>query len=335
MKKKRVSIRDIATAMSVTPSTVSRALNNGEKVSEKKRKEIVKLAKELGYRPNPIAKSMVGKRTYNIGLLLPEFTHHFFNRILAGIEHITSNAGYHLLICTSDELKEKEIKSCSSFIDARVDGIIAAVGNKEDDLGHFKDVLEAEIPLVLIDRICEDLDVPYVITDDFQGAFNAVAYLINSGCSRILHIKGPNHLSTSFNRWMGYKQALKQHNIAYEKRWVVEGDQNDLKAILETLLCKEKIDGVFGFSDYYAYTAYQVIGQLGKSIPDDISIIGYADEPMATYINPQLSTVYQPAFEMGQKAAETLLNMIEKGTKEANLSQMETKLVLRETTKQV
>ncbi|MFD2033418.1 LacI family DNA-binding transcriptional regulator [Belliella marina] len=333
MEKKRVSIRDLAAILGVTPSTISRALNGQGNISEKRREQITKLAKEHGYRPNHIAKSMVANKTFNIGLLLPEFTHNYFNKILAGIESVTYQKGYQLLICTSDELQEKEEKSCLTFLDARVDGILATAGNSSDDLRHFENVLKDGTPLVLLDRICEDLNTSYVVTDDFEGSFEAVQYLIDSGCSNILHIKGPDYISTSFNRKLGYTEALKKNGMEYREEFVLKGDQKAFEKDLNAVLDKHPIDGVFAFSDYYAYDVIQILNHRAVKIPDEISIIGYADEPLAQYISPQLSTVKQPAYEIGKHAAEILFKIIEEKTDEIITKQLKTTLVLRGTTK--
>ena len=335
MKKKKVSITDLAKELNVTPSTVSRALNGLGNISTKRKEQIVNLAQKYGYRPNHIAKSMVSNKTFNIGLILPEFTHNYFNNILAGIEGITYQKGYQLLICTSDALREKEEKSCMTLLDARVDGILAAAGNSSDNLDHFTKIMDYGTPLVLLDRICEDLNTSYVITNDFDGAFEAVQYLINSGCRNIVHIKGPDYISTSFNRSLGYQQALKKNGLTYREELVIAGDSesflDDLNLVLDTF----PIDAFFAFSDYNAYDVVKVLKQKGYKIPEDISVIGYADEPLAQYVSPQLSTVKQPAYEIGKRAAEILLKIIEENIEFPMTEQLKTSLVHRETTKKV
>ncbi|MCH7410761.1 LacI family transcriptional regulator [Belliella sp. DSM 111904] len=331
--KKRVNIRDLAKILGVTPSTISRALNGHESISDSRKDQIVQLAKELGYRPNQIAKSMVSNKTFTIGLLLPEFTHNYFNNILAGIESVSFHKGYQLFICTSDELKEKEEKSCMAFLNTRVDGVLAAVGNDSDDLSHFETVIEDGTPLVLLDRICEDLNTSYVVTDDFQGSLDAVQYLVQTGCKQILHIKGPEYISTSFNRYLGYLEGLKKNGLSLEEDMILLGEDEDFEKKLQRILDTNDVDGIFAFSDYYAYDAIKVLQKRGISIPDQISVIGYADEPIAQYISPQLSTVKQPAFEIGKHAAEILFKMIEDKNSTIMSKQLATTLIIRESTK--
>ncbi|MDN3670477.1 LacI family DNA-binding transcriptional regulator [Echinicola jeungdonensis] len=335
MKKKRINIRDIAEELDVTPSTVSRALNSGKKVGEQKRKEIIELANKWGYRPNRFAKSLIENKTYNLGLLLPEFTHHFFNKVLSGIESVTYEAGYHLVICVSDQLQDKEIKSCQTFIDSQVDGVLAIIGNEGDEFGHIQEVIDAGIPLVLMDRLCEDIQATYVVTDDYEGAFNAVNHLVQTGCSRIIHLKGPDYIFTAFNRHMGYKEGLKRHGIPYRRDWVISPTEKDFAQKLEHLILKEDIDGIFAFSDYDAFGAYDIIGKTGKKIPDDIGIIGYANEPLSTYVSPKLTTVEQSPFEIGRISAGYLLQKINQPSDEIMTSCLKTKLVIRDSTRSI
>lgn len=329
MKKKRTSITDIANALQVTPSTVSRALNGGGKVSEKKRQEIISLAQKLGYRPNTIAKNLLKNRTHTIGLIIPEFTHHFYSRMLSGIESVTSQAGYQLLICTSNEDQNQEIKSIHTLLDARVDGIIATISKMNDKFEHLQEVMDNETPLVLADRFSEEIETPYVISDDFQGAFSAVDHLCQIGCRKIMHIKGPDNLSTTFNRFMGYKEALRKHEIELDKSLILEGSDPQLGGKIKFCLRHNPIDGAFAYSDYLAFEIYKAANQLQIPIPEKLAVIGYADEPISTYISPTLSTVNQHPFEMGARAAQILLNQIENREIPYEFVSLQTELIIR------
>lgn len=329
MKKKRISITDIANALQVTPSTVSRALNGGGKVSEKKRQEIISLAQKLGYRPNTIAKNLLKNRTHTIGLIIPEFTHHFYSRMLSGIESVTSQAGYQLLICTSNEDQNQEIKSIHTLLDARVDGIIATISKMNDKFEHLQEVMDNETPLVLADRFSEEIETPYVISDDFQGAFSAVDHLCQIGCRKIMHIKGPDNLSTTFKRFMGYKEALRKHEIELDKSLILEGSDPQLGEKIKFCLRHNPIDGAFAYSDYLAFEIYKAANQLQIPIPEKLAVIGYADEPISTYISPTLSTVNQHPFEMGARAAQILLNQIENREIPYEFVSLQTELIIR------
>src|SRR5690606_15172165 len=332
---KRTSITDIARELDVTPSTVSRALNGDPRISDKTRDSVLELARERVYRPNPLAKGLISKKTYNIGLIIPEFTHHFFNQVLRGIESLAVAKGYHLVICTSDNDYEKEKKSVQTLLDLRVDGFLIALGNNTQNFDHFQDILSFEVPLVLIDRICEDIETSYVITNDFEGAFQATEHLISSGSRQIVYILGPTHISTTFNRFMGYQEALKKWKIPYCEEYVVDGSNaQNLHEELSKILKNHPVDAVFAHNDYLAYEASTVIKQQGVQVPEDILVMAYANEPIATYMTPQLSTVQQPAFEMGKISADHLIQQVEDElTKEELFTQcLSTSLVIREST---
>lgn len=339
MKKKgHVRIVDIAKELNVTPSTVSRALNGGGKIGEKTRKAVLELAEKWGYRPNPLAKSLLKKETKTLGLIIPEFTHYFFSVVLAGIESVTYPKGYRLVICTSDGSYEKEKEACLTLTDARVDGLLMSLSVGTNDFEHILAVQDLGVPVVFFDRISEDIDAPYVITDDFDGAFKAVEHLILSGCKKIAHIKGPHTISTTFNRYMGYVEALKKHNLPIINEYILEDTKDkeaNREALLNILEGSEGIDAIFAFSDYHAFDAMQVIKEKGLSIPEDISVIGYADEPLSSYVTPQMTTIKQPAFEMGQQAAKYLLTLLNDKGAVLSASMLKTSLVLRESTKHV
>nr|WKN34821.1 LacI family DNA-binding transcriptional regulator [Tunicatimonas sp. TK19036] len=332
---KRISITDIARELNVTPSTVSRALNGGPRISDKTRASVLELARQWGYRPNPLAKGLVSRKTFNLGLIIPEFTHHFFNQVLRGIESFAVAKGYHLIICTSDNEYEKEKKSVQTLLDLRVDGFLVALGNNTQNFDHFLDILSLESPLIFIDRTCEDIETSYVITDDFNGAFQATEYLISSGCRQIVYVQGPTHISTTFNRFVGYQEALKKANIPYREEYVVDGSNTQtLRKKLREILQTHPVDAVFAHNDYLAHEAFAVLKEQGRQVPKDVLLMGYANEPISEYMSPQLSTVQQPAFEMGKCAAELLIQQLESGQIQQELSTqcIPTSLVLREST---
>ncbi len=331
MKNKRVSITDIAKELNVTASTVSRALNGTGKISAARKKEIEELAKKMGYRPNPFARGLVDKKTKTIGLLIPEFTHHFYSRVLAGIESVTSKAGYQLIICTSNEKQKQEIQACQTFLNARVDGVLATLSKKNDKTEHLQEIIDSDIQLVFMDRQCEELESSHVISNDFDGALNAVDHLIQMGHRRIAHIKGPKLLSTTFNRQMGYIESLKRNAIYPETPWILESnDPEKLCQSLRALLSEKSIDAIFAYSDYLAYEVYRVASDLNLAIPKDISVVGFADEPIADYLSPKLSSVNQKPYEIGANAARILLAQIENPEIPSEFLSLDTELVIRE-----
>ncbi|MFY0607571.1 MAG: LacI family DNA-binding transcriptional regulator [Cyclobacteriaceae bacterium] len=311
MIKGRVKITDLAKELGVSTSTVSRALSNEGRISAKTRAAVTKLANEWGYKPNPFAINLLKKQSKNIGLVLPEFTHHYFSKVLDGISKVLDAKEYHLFINTHEGQVEKEQKAIGMLNAMRVDGIIASYARETSDFAHYLEVIEDDVPLVFLDRMCEDLDASYVITDDFSGCIEAVSHLKAAGRQNILHIAGPENLSTSFNRRIGFKEGLKQNELTINDALVVGTEDDSWKDSLIKIVKSENVDGILAFSDYLAFEAVEILKSKGINVPNDISVIGFADEPVASYMSPKLTTVRQPAELMGQRAAEMLLWHIE------------------------
>ncbi|RED93020.1 LacI family DNA-binding transcriptional regulator [Marinoscillum furvescens] len=307
----RVKITDIATELGVSPSTVSRALSNGGRISQQTRQAVLDLAEKWGYKPNPFAVNLLKKQSRNIGLILPEFTHHYFSKVLDGVNRVVNEHGYHLFINTHEGDYHKEVKAVNMLNNMRVDGIIASYARGTSDFNHFLDAIEDNVPVVFVDRMCEDLDTSYVVTDDFPGSVESVRHLVNTGCQKIVHIAGPENLSTSFNRLTGYKEGLKQEGVLVQDKYILKSEDPNWKESLEFLIAENDVDAITCFTDYLAFEAVEILKRYGKSVPNDVSVVGFADEPVATYMTPALTTVVQPAEAMGRRAAELLLWHIE------------------------
>jgi len=330
---KRKTIVDIAVELNLSPSTVSRALNGIGRMNEETRQDILKLAKQWGYHPNPHAQRLKQIKTSTIGLIVPELIHHFYSQIIKGVDNILDLNGYQQIICVSNEEYEKERAAARILLNARVDGLLIALSHETNNFDHIKELVDEEIPIVFLDRICEDIEAPYVTTDDFEGAKMATQYLIQTGCKNIAFLKGPENISTSFSRYMGYKEVLKKANIIFDEELVIkqEAESGVEKQLIE-LLNGNKIDGLFAHSDYHAFQAMEIIMKSGFKIPEDIQVIGYADEPLASYTTPKITTVKQPAFEIGRAGMELLLGEIESGEK-GEPKILGTQLVIRQSTK--
>lgn len=334
MTRGRVKITDIAKELGVSTSTVSRALSNEGRISTKTRKAVVNIAEKWGYKPNPFAVNLLKKKSKNIGLILPEFTHHYFSKVLSGVNKVLSAKGYHLIINTHEGELEKEKKAIDVLNSLRVDGIIASYARETENFEHYLDLIEDNVPLVFLDRMCEDLDTSYVVTDDFQGCMDAINFLVKQGHTRIAYIHGPNNLSTSFNRLVGYKEALKQNHIIFNEDLILQSENDDWKTKLADFISSKDINAILCFNDYMAFEASEIIKNLGRNIPDDVALIGFADEPLAKYMSPKLTTIMQPAELMGQKAAEILLWHIDNPEIfECKCKTLPTKLIKRESTK--
>ena len=329
----KVTIVDIANELDVSPSTVSRALNGIGRMNAETRQEILDLAKKWGYHPNPHAQRLKNVKTFTIGLIIPELTHHFYSRIVKGVDSVLDEIGYQQIICVSNEEFEKEKAAAEALLNARVDGLLIALSHETNEFDHIQQLIDEEIPVVFLDRMCEDIPAPYVMTDDFEGAKMATQHLIGIGCKKISFLKGPEFISTTFSRLMGYKEALKKNGIPLEDKYIINHcEQEELSNCLSTLIQDFKIDGLLAHSDYHAFKAIEIIQNSGLKVPDDISVIGYADEPLASYTTPKISTVKQPAFEIGKKGIELLMKQIETG-EAGGPSVLDTTLVLRGSTR--
>ncbi|OHX68513.1 LacI family DNA-binding transcriptional regulator [Flammeovirga pacifica] len=332
MKKDRVTIKDIAKELGVTPTTVSRALNGGERISEKTKNKVISLAKKWNYRPNIIARNLQNQTSKTVGVIIPEFNHNFFSMMLHGVEEKIRELGFQLMIGSSGRNYDQEKSTCFKMSDAKVDGLLIALSKDMKDYSYLQQIRDEGTPIVLLDRICEDIDTSVVITDDFQGASQAVDYLLSLGHQKILHVKGENGISTTFNRYMGYVEALKRKKIPIDQNLILTSeDEIELKKQLISIFNqKDHPTAIFAFSDYLAFIIMETLKSIGLEIPKDVSIIGYADEPISTYTSPKLSTVKQPSFEMGKKAVELLFDY-QKEEKYQHVI-LKTKLIIREST---
>ncbi len=330
---KKVTIVDIAKELDISPSTVSRALNGVGRMHPETRQHIMDLARQWGYRPNPHAQRLKRTKTSTIGLIVPELTHHFYSQIVKGVDSVLDLHGFQQIICVSNEEFEKEQSAALALLNARVDGLLVALSNETNQYDHIQQLIDDEIPVVLLDRMCEDIQAPYVMTDDFEGAKLATEYLIKTGCKNIAFLKGPENISTTFRRFMGYKEALKIHEFPIREEYVIDPQiHGNLRDSISRLMDIFHFDGLLAHSDYHVFRAMEIIQHLGYKIPEDISIIGYADEPLASYTSPKITSVKQPAFEIGKVGMEMLLQQINTG-KAGDPQILKTELTVRDSTR--
>lgn len=340
MKHTQITIKDIARSLKISPSTVSRALKDHPDISPATKKAVRELATELDYQPNSVALSLRKSKTFTIGVIIPQIVHHFFSTVISGIEDVAYKAGYHVMICQSNESFDREKASAQALLASRVDGMLVSVAQETKDIKHFETLLGRGIPIVFFDRVASGLDTSSVVVDDFGGAYRAVEYLIKSGCRRIAHLAGPETLEISKNRIKGYEKALDDYGLTLNPDYIVTAGltlEDGRKACLELLEKGERPDAIFAANDPLAIGALKVLKEKGIRIPEDISVIGFSDEPITALIEPPMTTVAQPGFEMGQLATRLLLNEIShKSDEERQPSvqrELKTELVIRESTK--
>jgi DNA-binding LacI/PurR family transcriptional regulator len=313
MKLNITSINDIAKALGVSASTVSRALKDHPDISESTRKKVQEFARNANYRPNALALGLKQQRSYTLGIIIPEIVHHFFSSIIGGIEDLAYGKGYRLMICQSNEEYERERINLQALLDHRVDGILVSMSKNTFQFGHFEAVIEQGIPLVFFDRVCKHIETDRVVTDDYQGAHLITTHLIRNGHRRILHLAAPQHLAIGRARLQGYLDAITDHNIGFDPELVMQCDTPaQVMAFRDQILgLAPRIDGVFAVNDFSAIALMQLLQENGYQVPENISVAGFGDDPIALIARPKLTTVEQKGYEMGREAVRMLLERLE------------------------
>ena len=314
MKNSRATLKDISRKLNLSISTVSRALNNHPAISIKTKKLVKRVAKKLDYHPNLLALSLLNKKTNTIGVIVPEITSYFFSSVITGIQDIFRDSGYNVLIGQSEESYDEEVAITENFLKAGIDGLLVSPSSNTKKIKHFTRLKKSGIPIVVFDRDCPGLEVDKVLVDDYDGAFQAVDYLVKTGCKKIAHIGGPLNLSTTKHRLKGYLDALKKNNIPIVEDYIihVKGFTHEagIDPIKKLLNLRPPPDAIFAVNDCIAISAMHMAKILKFKIPDDLSIIGFDDEPHSSYFTPTLSTIWQPVYSMGMLSAKILLNRL-------------------------
>ena len=332
---KEITIYDIAGQLGVSPATVSRALNDNPSISISTRNKINSLAEKLGYRHNHFASSLRLQKTHTIGVILHELNSYFITSVLAGIEKIATEAKYNLIIAHSAENPNLEAANARNLFHKRVDGLIASLSFETEDLTHFKQFQSKNIPIVFFDRVFETSETAKVIINNFQAGYDATLHLINQGCKRIAHITSSLKRNVYAERKRGYKQALEDHKFKFdEKLVIIDGFKEDdaIRSAKRILAMKNLPDGIFITNDFCAAVVMQILKDAGIRIPKDIAIVGFNNDSIGKIINPKLTTINYPGFEMGQVAARTLINHL-KGVWDMNLTNtivIKSELIIRE-----
>jgi len=337
MKKPPITIKDIARELNISPSTVSRALQNHPDISVATRELVQEYAKAHHYKPNGLALSLRTNKNKTIGVIIPEIIHHFFSSVLSGIEEVSDEEGYNVIVCQSGEKYEKEVRNTEALISSRVSGVLASLSKNTTNYDHFQEIVDSDIPLVFFDRICIGILTDKVVVDDYNGAFSVTEYLIQTGCRRIAFFSSPPHLEISKNRKNGYLDALRKYKIPVDESLIRICDTREDAIVVtpEFLQMEDRPDAFFAINDESAVGILYAVKQAGLKVPDDVSIFGFSNGLFALASDPMLSTVEQHGFEMGKNAAKLLISKI-KGETQGQFTNkiIKTNLVLRGTTKQ-
>lgn len=339
MKKPQATILDIARILNVSASTVSRALHDHPSISMETKKAVVELAEELKYQPNLLALSLLNKKTNSIGIIVPEITSFYFATVINGVQDMVAAAGYNLMISQSNESVEQEKKIINDLSLVRVDGFLISPSSETVNFDHFDKLKDNDVPIVIFDRDCLGCEADKVLVDDYDGALQAVDYLVKTGCKRIAHITGPSNLSVSRHRLAGYTDALKRNGIEIQHELIVSSGgfspEHGIESAKSILSLKNQPDAIFAVNDGVAIGAMAVIKELGKKIPGDISVVGFDDEPYSSYFTPALTSVWQPVYDMGMLSAKILLNRFSSGDTEVKFRReiLKPELIIRESSR--
>ncbi len=339
-EKAPMTMKDIAREFGISVATVSRALKDSPRISKERREAIQQYAREHNFYPNAIGEALRHSRVMPmrvIGVIVPEFTHYYFSSILTGIEEAAAARGYRIMVALSGEQYEREARICENFHRYKVCGVIVSQAKDTKNYDHYQKLIDAGIPLVFYDRICTGVNASRVVVDDYMGAYNAVTYLVETGCKRIAFYGSPMQLEISKNRFNGYKDALLKHGLrVYEEIIRVCDNRADAETLTpEILAMDQRPDGFFAVNDDTAIGILYTVKRAGLRVPEDISICGFTNGQRAVACDPMLTTVEQRGHRVGEEAATILMDKVE------GLSPMDkvekrvvrTRLVIRGTTR--
>lgn len=331
----KITIKDIARMAEVSTATVSKVVNNKDKnISDATRQKVLRIIKEHNYVPNRVASSMITKKTHSIGLVIPDITNPFFPEIARGVEDVANKFGYHVILCNSDNDISKEISYIEMLQEKMVDGIILTASSRR--VADSLDLRKLSVPLITVDRDIEEVKVKgKVIVDNVSGAYEAVCYMFNKGYKRVLHLAGPLTSGPSIDRYEGYKKAHRDMEKELLDELFIEGfytSEWGYEGIIQILKKGIEFDSIFCGNDLIAMGAMKALREHDYKIPKDVGIVGFDDIYMATMIEPQLTTVHQPNYKMGSKAAQLLIDFIEGRTVVNKVEVLKTKLIIREST---
>jgi LacI family transcriptional regulator len=297
------------------------------------------MAKKLNYEPNRVAQSLRIKKTNTLGVVVPEINMHFFSSTISGMQEYAAKHHYSIMICQSMESVRTEKSNIQMLVSNRVDGLIISLSSETKTYDHLEQLIEKKIPIILFDRVTDALNVSKVVVDDHDGAFKAIEHLVKTGCKRIAYLGGPENLYVSYQRLKGYQDALEKNNLPLDPELIIHCEDlhtEPIEATHKLLNLQHPPDAIFCMNDPVAILTMQVIKERGFRIPDDVSVIGFTNEPVSKYIEPSLTTVSQPAYEMGQVAAKLFIQEVEdKEDTKPVVKVLPTELVIRNSTRKI
>lgn len=338
MKKgHQVTMKEIAKKLGVSVSTISRALQDSPELHPETKRKIVEMAKEMNYQPNLLAQSLRISRTKTLGVIVPEITSHFFASCISGIQDTANSRGYNVMICQSNESIEQEKKNIKALVASQVDALLISLSRETNHYEHLIDLYDREIPFVLFDRVNEDIPVSKITFNDAGGAYQVTHHLLDTGCRRIMYVSGPEDLYISKKRKEGYLRALAEFGLGEEADLIKYTDltyEGNVKVAHEIAAMNPRPEAVFCMIDPVAVDVLTVWKGLGIRIPEDMSLAGFTNNPTSAVVEPPLTTVSQPGYEMGKLSVSHLLDQLDGVASDDPISiVLETTLVPRKSTK--
>lgn len=332
--KKKSTIKDIAAVLGLTPSAVSKALNDHPRISDKTKMAVKEAAIQLDYQPNYLSSALRKGKSNLVGVIIPRVNSHFFSSVVENIEKVLNLNGYNIIMTQSNELYAKECQEIDTLLKIQVDGIIASMANETTDLEYYQKIKSKGTELVLFDRGEEELNVDYVGIDDYKSSHLVIDHLVSQNCKRIAHIAGFKHIRIYKERIRGYKDALEKSGLAVQENWIIESNLrlDDGRRIMQQLLdSPQRPDAVYVAGDIAALGALQVLLENNIKIPEEIALIGFSDEPFTSLTQPSISTVNQHSDQIGKLAAEAFLERMNNPKKKTiNRIILEPELIIRQ-----
>lgn len=317
MKFEAITIKDIAKALGLSTSTVSRALRDSYEISPETKKLVLEYAEKNNYHPNPIALSLKERRSRSIGVIVCEIANSFFSQVINGIESIAYNNGYNVIIAQSRESYDREMLNLQYLTSRSIDGLIISISTETKDFSYFKELNQKGLPIVFFDRIVDEIETHKVIVDNYKGAYDATVHLINCGYRRIATVSNPELLSITKERLAGYRAALADNGIEVNEELIKYCQHGGMivaeveEVVKELFKLKQKPDAIFASADKLTTGCLRILRTMGMKVPDDIGLIGFSNTDLTELLDPPLSIIKQPAFEMGEVAMNLLLQLIE------------------------
>jgi DNA-binding LacI/PurR family transcriptional regulator len=334
MNEGQTTLKDIAEKLGYSISTVSRALKDHPDVNSETKAAVLNLARQLDYEPNLMAQNLRKKQSNLIGVIVPRLAYHLYAMAISGVETVLEKSGYHLMICQTNESFEKEVAILKEFNAVRPAGYLISLASETSTFDHLRQLQRKKIPIVFFNRDCREITAPKVIIDNRKAAINAVNHLHIQGFRRIAFLAGPENLQISNHRIEGYRQATEALNLSYGSEYIQHANFTREDGAIKTrvlLALNDRPDAIIAYSDQMAIAAILTIKKSGLRIPDDIAVMGFNNEPGDELMDPTLTSIDQPAYEMGQKAAEMLMARIN-GSDRCDVVVLQSQLIARKST---